>query len=63
MALDVLKLMSGNIDKMKEAQHVTCKKAVFKDNTNLVLQIDGNITNEYNEYRCEIIENGINMYR
>ena len=59
----LLKLMSGNIHKMKEAQHIACKKAVFKDNTNLVLQIDGNITNEYNEYRCEIIENGINMYR
>ena len=59
----LLKLMSGNIFKIKEAQHIVCKKAVFRDKTNLLLQIDGNITNEYNEYRCEIIENGINMYR
>ena len=59
----LIKLMSGNIHKMKEAHHITCKKAVFKDNQNLVLQIDGNITNEFKEYRCEIVENGINMYR
>ena len=59
----LLKLMSGNIAKIKETQHIICKKAVFKDKENLVLQIDGNITREYNEYRCEIVENGINMYR
>ena len=59
----LLKLMSGNISKIKETQHIICKKAVFRDKENLVLQIDGNITREYNEYRCEIVENGINMYR
>ena len=26
------------------------------------IKIDGNITREYNEYRCEIVEKGINMY-
>ena len=59
----LLKLMGGNIAKIKETQHITCKKAVFRDKEKLVLQIDGNITREYNEYRCEIVENGINMYR
>lgn len=59
----LLKLMSGNISKIKETQHIICKKAVFRNKENLVLQIDGNITREYNEYRCEIVENGINMYR
>lgn len=59
----LLKLMSGNISKIKETQHITCKKAVFRDKEKLVLQIDGNITREFNEYRCEIVENGINMYR
>ena len=55
--------LSGNIAKIKETQHITCKKAVFRDKENLVLQIDGNVTDKYNEYCCEIVENGINMYR
>ena len=59
----LIKLMSGNISKIKQTQHIVCKKAVFRDKEKLVLQIDGNITKEYNEYRCEIVENGINMYR
>lgn len=59
----LMQLMSGKIAKIKEAQIVSCKKAVFRDKENLVLQIDGNVTGDYNEYRCEIVENGINMYR
>lgn len=58
----LFKLMTGKILKVKEAYTVKCKKAIFKDNNNLVLQIDGNITKDFNEYKCEIIENGINMY-
>lgn len=58
----LLKLMRGKIFKIKEASHVLCKKAVFRSNKNLVLQIDGNITNDYCEYKCEIVENGLNMY-
>ena len=36
---------------------------VFKDSKNLLIQIDGNITQKYNEYCCEIVNNGLNMYR
>ena len=59
----LIKLMSKKILTTPETQHVFCKKAVFRDKENLVLQIDGNVTGDYNEYRCEIVENGINMYR
>lgn len=59
----LLKLMSKKILTMPETQHVFCKKAVFRDNKNLLLQIDGNITQDYKEYRCEIVNNGLNMYR
>lgn len=58
----LIQLMSGKIFKFKETQHIKCKKAVFKDQNNVTLQIDGNITREYNEYRCEIVEKEINMY-
>ena len=58
----LIQLMSGKIFKFQETQHIKCKKAVFKDEKNVTLQIDGNITREYNEYRCEIVEKGINMY-
>ena len=43
--------MSGKILKMPATQHIQCEKAVFKDVNNLTLQIDGNITNEYKEYK------------
>ncbi len=59
----LIKLMKGKIFTVKEAQHIFCQKAIFKDNKNLLLQIDGNIINEYNEYRCEVVHNGIKMYR
>ena len=59
----LVKLLNGKIFSFKETEHVYCKKAVFKDSISLELQIDGNITNDCNEYRCEIINNGINMYR
>lgn len=58
----LIQLMSGKIFKFQETQHIKCKKAVFKEKKNVTLQIDGNITREYNEYRCEIVEKGINMY-
>lgn len=58
----LLKLLKGKIFSLKEAEHIYCKKAIFKDQKPLVLQIDGNITNNYNEYVCEIIEEGLNMY-
>ena len=59
----LIKLMSGKIYSFPETEHIYCQKAVFKDENNLQLQIDGNITNNHNEYRCEIIKEGINMYR
>ncbi len=59
----LIKLMKGKIFTIKEAQHIYCQKAIFKDNRNVLLQIDGNITDDYNEYKCEIINNGIKMYR
>lgn len=59
----LLKVLNKKIFKASVTQHVYCKKAVFKDNKNLMLQIDGNITNDYSEYVCEIVDNGINMYR
>ena len=59
----LINLMSGKILKMPATQHIQCEKAVFKDANNLTLQIDGNITNEYKEYKCEIVRKGINMYR
>ncbi len=58
----LVKLMSGKILKAKETYTVKCKKAIFKDENNLVLQIDGNIVKDYKEYSCEIVEDGINMY-
>lgn len=58
----LIKLMNGKILTAKETTHVLCKKAVFKSDKNLVLQIDGNITNDYCQYNCEIVENGLNMY-
>lgn len=59
----LIKLMNGKIYSFPETEHVYCQKAVFKDSNNLELQIDGNITNDCNEYRCEIVNKGINMYR
>ena len=59
----LINLMSGKILKMPATQHIQCERAVFKDVNNLTLQIDGNITNEYKEYKCEIVRKGINMYR
>ncbi len=59
----LINLMSGKILKMPATQHIQCEKVVFKDASNLTLQIDGNITNEYKEYKCEIVRKGINMYR
>lgn len=59
----LIKLMKKRIFDIKGAQHIYCQKAVFKDNSNIMLQIDGNITNDYSEYVCEIIKNGLNMYR
>lgn len=58
----LIKLMKGKIFKIKETEHICCKKAIFKDSKNLQLQIDGNITNDYNEYVCEIINEGLKMY-
>ena len=59
----LIKLMKGKIYSFHETEHVYCQKAIFKDANNLELQIDGNITNDCNDYRCEIIKEGINMYR
>ena len=59
----LLKLMSKKILTLPKTEHITCTKAVFKDNKNLLIQIDGNITQKYNEYCCEIVNNGLNMYR
>ena len=54
--------MKGKVLEFVETEHIECKKAIFKDDKNLVLQIDGNITNDFCEYKCEIVEKGINMY-
>ena len=59
----LINLMKGKILNLPAAQHVRCQKAVFKDNKNLVLQIDGNINDSCSEYKCELVKNGINMYR
>ena len=59
----LIKLMSKKILTLPETQHIYCKKAVFKDDKNLMLQIDGNITNDYQEYVCEVVNGGLNMYR
>ena len=59
----LMKVLTKKIFNASVTQHVYCKKAVFKDNKNLMLQIDGNITNDYSEYVCEIVNDGINMYR
>ena len=59
----LINLMKGNILKLPAAQHIKCQKAVFKDDKKLILQIDGNINDNCNEYSCEIVKNGINMYR
>ena len=59
----LINLMKGNILKMPATQHIQCNRAVFKDAKSLTLQIDGNITNDYSEYKCEIVKKGINMYR
>ncbi len=58
----LIKLMSGKVFKMKETEHLYCKKAIFKSNENLTIQIDGNITRSSNIYSCEIINGGLNMY-
>ena len=39
------------------------KYNISDDIIRYLLQIDGNITNEYKEYKCEIVRKGINMYR
>ena len=59
----LINLMKGNILKMPATQHIQCSRAVFKDSKPLTLQIDGNITNDHSEYKCEIVKKGINMYR
>ena len=59
----LINLMKGNILKMPATQHIQCSRAIFKDSKPLTLQIDGNITNDHNEYKCEIVKKGINMYR
>ena len=55
--------MSKKILTLPKTEHISCTKAVFKDSKNLLIQIDGNITQKYNEYCCEIVNNGLNMYR
>lgn len=59
----LIKLMSKKILTLPVTEHIYCEKAVFKDDKNVMLQIDGNITNDYNEYVCEVVNNGLNMYR
>ena len=54
--------MKGKVLEFVETEHIECKKTIFKDDKNLVLQTDGNITNDFCEYKCEIVEKGINMY-
>lgn len=59
----LIKLMRKKVFKLKETEHIYCKKAIFKDSKNLIIQIDGNISKDYNEYRCEIVPQGINIYK
>ena len=42
--------MKGKIFTIKEAQHIYCQKAIFKDNRNVLLQIDGNIEDVCSPY-------------
>lgn len=59
----LIKLMKKKVFTMKETEHIYCKKAVFRDNEKLVIQIDGNISKDYNEYRCEVVPQGLNIYK
>lgn len=58
----LINLMTKKILKMPKTQHISCKKAIFKDKEKLLLQIDGNIVDDYYEYRCEIVNKGLKMY-
>lgn len=59
----LMKVLKKKVFSLKQTQHVFCKKAVFRDSKNLIIQIDGNISKDYNEYRCEIVPQGINIYK
>lgn len=59
----LIKLLNGKVFSFKETEHIYCQKAIFKQKEKLTLQIDGNITNDCNEYICEIIKEGLKVYR
>lgn len=59
----LVSLLNKKIFKKKGVQHIYCQKAVFKSNKPFVIQIDGNITEPNNEYNCEIVKGGLNLYR
>ena len=63
LPLYLLKLMTGKIFQIKEAQHVYCEKAIFQDQKSFTLQIDGNLINNQRQYCCKIIKKGLNMYQ
>lgn len=60
----LVKLMTKKILKVKPCEHVYCEKAIIRAcSKNFTLQIDGNLDHSTSEYRCEIIKNGLNLYR
>lgn len=58
----LLKLNSGKILKTKKAEHIYCSKVVIKSEKELVIQIDGNIVHNQNNYECQVIKGGLNIY-
>lgn len=60
----LIKLMSKKILKVKACEHVYCEKATIRAcSKDFTLQIDGNLDNSTAEYSCEIIKDGLNLYR
>ena len=59
----LISLMKGHILEKDICEHIYCEKAVFKDADNFVVQVDGNLIEPTNYYTCEIIKNGLNLYR
>ena len=59
----LIKLMSGKILKAKVTEHLYCKKVIFQNDEEFVMQIDGNIGYKEKKYICELVKDGIKIYR